>query len=1065
MGENQDEDSNAFGNLHAHVLARLGNLIRDIDDPDELAYSAAELLGRHFDVSRAGYGTIDKRDETITIERDWNAPGIASLAGTLRFRDYGSYIEDLKRGTTVVFENAETDPRTAANSDALKAISALSVVNMPVTEQGDFVALLYLNHAEPRPWNKAELALISEVADRTRTAVERLRAERALRESAERLAFLDRLGREVANASDADTVMAIATRLLGEHLDVAICAYADMEPDQDHFTIRGDWTAAGSPSIVGYYSLAEFGELAVARLSAGEPLVINDNRTEISPHEARTFQDIGIAATICMPLVKQGRLIALMAIHDRKPRVWSERELALLFEVTERCWAHIERVRAGQLARESEERVRMATEAAAIGTWDFDPRTLELRWDARCKTLFGIPADEPITYDTFAAGLHPDDRDWVERAVEAALDRHSRQRFDIEYRVIGRDDGVERWVAATGEVVFDRDEAVRFLGTLIDITERKRTERHLQIMNDTGAQVAAERDLDRIVQLITDAGVELSGAQFGAFFYNVLDADGASYMLYALSGAPRSAFEDYPMPRATAVFEPTFLGQGVVRSDDIQLDPRYGKNAPRKGMPEGHLPVRSYLAVPVISRSGEVLGGLFFGHGDPGRFRAEHETGLLGLAGHAAIAVDNARLFQGTQREIEVRRKTEAELQVLNATLEQRVAKEVAERAKAEEHLRQAQKMDAVGQLTGGIAHDFNNMLAVVIGGLSLAQRKLAKGEADVSRFIEGAIDGAQRAAELTKRLLAFSRQQPLAPKLINPNRLVADMSDLLIRTLGETIQVETVLAAGLWNVEVDPAQLESTLLNLSVNARDAMPEGGKLTIETTNASIDTRYAHTNAIAEGQYVLICVTDTGVGMTPEVADMAFDPFFTTKEVGKGTGLGLSQVYGFVRQSGGHVKIYSEVGVGTTVKVYLPRSYASEPAETVTLLPPIHGGLSNETVMVVEDEDRVRTMAVEALRELGYTVVEMSNPRDALAAMRAGKIPSLLFTDVVMPEMSGRELADEVRTFAPDIKVLFTTGYTRNAIVHNGTLDSGTDLLGKPYTVEDLAAKVREVIDRE
>ena len=372
--------------------------------------------------------------------------------------------------------------------------------------------------------------------------------------------------------------------------------------------------------------------------------------------------------------------------------------------------------------------------------------------------------------------------------------------------------------------------------------------------------------------------------------------------------------------------------------------------------------------------------------------------------------------------------------------------------------------MEAVGQLTGGIAHDFNNMLAVVIGGLNLAQRKLAKGEADIARFIDGAIDGAQRAAELTKRLLAFSRLQPLAPKRINVNRLVGDMSELLTRTLGETIQVETVLGAGLWHVEVDPAQLESALLNLSVNARDAMPGGGRLTIETANAHVDGRYAREYSIPEGQYVLVCVTDTGTGMSPEVIEKAFDPFYTTKGVGKGTGLGLSQVYGFVRQSGGHVKLYSEVGVGTTVKIYLPRSLVGTPEEVAAPAAAIHGGQSTEVVMVVEDDDRVRAMAVEALRDLGYSVTEMRGPREALAAIQSGPAPDLLFTDVVMPDMSGRELVEQVKVLKPDLRILYTTGYTRNAIVHNGTLDHGTELLSKPYTIEELAAKVRTILDR-
>ncbi|WP_292860121.1 GAF domain-containing protein [Mesorhizobium sp.] len=1047
------------------ALADLGEAVREIEDPDDLAYAAAEIIGRELDVSRAGYGTIDLARETISIERDWNAPGIKSLAGVLHFRDYGSYIDDLKQGITVVCEDADKDERTSHTAQALKAISAQSFINMPVTERGGFVALLYLNHDRPRHWSEEEIGFVREMAERTRTAVERRRAQAELLQNESRLRFLDALGKETAKSTNADTILEITTRMLGEHLGVAICAYADMEADQDHFTIRGDWHRQGSSSIVGYYSLQDFGKLAVLRLRQGLPLILSDTGAELPPGEAAAFAAIGVAATICMPLVKEGRLTALMAVHDSAPRAWTQNELALLNEVTERSWAHIERARSDQSAKETAERLSLATQAAAIGTWDYDPATSRLQWDRQCRALFGIFSDTEVSYEgSFIAGLHPEDRERADQAVRKALSPEGPEPFNIEYRTVGLEDGIERWVAASGHAIFAGGQAVRFIGTVIDISGRKKAERNLKIMNDTGAAVAAEFDLDKIVQTTTDAGVQLSGAQFGAFFYNVLDDQGASYMLYALSGASRSAFENYPMPRATAVFEPTFMGTSVVRSDDILKDPRYGNNKPRNGMPEGHLPVRSYLAVPVVSNSGEVLGGLFFGHAETGKFLPEHETALLGVAGHAATAIDNARLFQAAERELAERRRAEAALQTLNSTLEQRVIEEVAERSKAEDQLRQAQKMEAVGQLTGGIAHDFNNMLAVIIGGLNLLKRKLSKGETDVERFVEGAMDGAHRAAALTQRLLAFSRQQPLKPEPINANRLVGGMTDLLVRTLGETIKVETVFGAGLWQVEADASQLESALLNLSVNARDAMPAGGKLTIETSNAYVDDRYARESAIPAGQFVLIAVTDTGTGMPPDVLARAFDPFYTTKSVGKGTGLGLSQVYGFVRQSGGNVKIYSEQNVGTTVKIYLPRHYGSaEQAADKTQPKSIEGGVLTEIIMVVEDEDRVRAVSAEALRELGYTVVEASGPGEAIHLIEAGQPLSLLFTDVVMPEMSGRQLVDILRKKNPKLKVLYTTGYTRNAIVHNGILDPGTQLLPKPFNLEDLAAKVRSILD--
>ena len=1050
--------------LRNEVLSTLGDHIRQISDPDDLAYAAAETLGRAFGVSRAGYGTIDPSAETITISRDWNAPGIKSLAGVLHFRDYGSYIEDLKRGMTVVFADAQKDGRVGDQARALELISARALVNMPILESNGVVALLYLNNAEAREWSDAELDLVREVADRTRTAVERRRAEATIRASEARLAFLDELGKETAKCRRADEILSITTRMLGQHLNVSNCAYADMDEDQDGFTIRGDWAAPGAKHILGHYSLADFGKKAVQELGNGRPLIINDNAQELDPEEAQTFQDIGIGSTICMPFVKEGCLTALMAIHHQTAHRWAAGELALLGEVTERSWAHIERVRSEEVAREAAERLGLANNAAGIGTWDFDPIHNVLRWDARCKALFGLSSQAEISYEeSFLAGLHPDDRDRVHRAVTKALDPSSPETYRIEYRTIGIEDGIERWLAATGDAIFVNHNAVRFVGTVIDITARKKTDRHLRILNDTGATVARERNLETIVQTVTDAGLELCGAEFGAFFYNVLSPEGGSYMLYALSGVPRSAFANFPMPRNTAVFEPTFLGTAVVRSEDILADPRYGKNVPRKGMPEGHLPVRSYLAVPVISRTGDVLGGLFFGHKETGKFQEEHETALLGIAGHAATAIDNARLFAAAERELAERKRAEAELQALNISLEQRVAAEIAERSKAEEQLRQAQKMEAVGQLTGGIAHDFNNMLAVIIGGLNLARRKLAKGDFDITRFIDGALDGANRAATLTQRLLAFSRQQPLAPEVIAVNRMIAGMSELLDRSLGEIIGVETVLAAGVWNVQADPAQLESAILNLAVNARDAMPQGGKLTIETMNASVDSAYARQYSIEPGQFVLIAVTDTGAGISGDVLNKVFDPFYTTKEVGKGTGLGLSQVYGFVRQSGGHVKIYSELDVGTTVKIYLPRFYGEVTTDAPTGAVRADVGQHQELVLVVEDEERVRAISVETLRELGYSVIQAASAREAIHLIENGSRPDLVFTDVVMPEMTGSELAKVLQPLLPDAKILFTTGYTRNAIVHNGVLDAGTHLISKPYTINDLAEKVRALLD--
>lgn len=386
----------------------------------------------------------------------------------------------------------------------------------------------------------------------------------------------------------------------------------------------------------------------------------------------------------------------------------------------------------------------------------------------------------------------------------------------------------------------------------------------------------------------------------------------------------------------------------------------------------------------------------------------------------------------------------------------------------AEGKVQQLQKMEAVGQLTGGIAHDFNNMLTTVIASLELLRLRRNRTEQDVLKYSKIALEGAQRAALLTQRLLAFSRQQPLAPEPLDINRLTAGLADMLERTLGDQVGFENVRYAGLWNTYADAAQLENIVVNLAINARDAMPDGGQLTIETANIYLDEHYAGTYQIKPGQYVMLAVTDTGTGIEPELVERIFEPYFTTKGVGKGTGLGLAQVYGFVKQSGGHINVYSEVGIGTTFKLYFPRYYGDTIAKSpIRELEEQHNDYrarSGEMVLVVEDDAMVRALSVEALETLGYSVLEAGNGPDALEVLRANSAVSLLFTDVIMPGMSGRQLSDHAGLLYPGLKVLYTTGYTRNAIVHNGMLDHGVNFLPKPFTVRELARKVRIALDR-
>jgi PAS domain S-box-containing protein len=451
--------------------------------------------------------------------------------------------------------------------------------------------------------------------------------------------------------------------------------------------------------------------------------------------------------------------------------------------------------------------------------------------------------------------------------------------------------------------------------------------------------------------------------------------------------------------------------------------------------------------------------------GVPIRFERE----LVATGRHLELAA--FRIEPASRRQVAVlfqditpRKRAEEALQRINETLEARVAEAIAERKHAEEALRQSQKMEAVGQLTGGIAHDFNNLLTGIIGSLDLLQVRLRQGRTtEIDRYVAAAQGASKRAAALTHRLLAFSRRQTLDPKQTDVNRLVIGMEELIRRTVGPQIAVEVVTAGGLWSTLIDSSQLESALLNLCTNARDAMPEGGRITIETANKWLDERAAKERDLPPGQYLSLCVTDTGTGMTPDVIARAFDPFFTTKPIGQGTGLGLSMVYGFVRQSGGQVRIYSEVGHGTTMCLYLPRHYGSSAESVVADAPATSArAQTGKTVLVVDDEPSVRMLVTEVLEELGYVSIEASDGPAGLRMLQSDMRVDLLVTDVGLPGgINGRQLADAARTTRPDLKVLFITGYAENAIIGNGQLAPNMGVLTKPFVMETLARRIIEM----
>ncbi|NEK19854.1 ATP-binding protein [Rhizobium leguminosarum] len=420
--------------------------------------------------------------------------------------------------------------------------------------------------------------------------------------------------------------------------------------------------------------------------------------------------------------------------------------------------------------------------------------------------------------------------------------------------------------------------------------------------------------------------------------------------------------------------------------------------------------------------------------------------------------------IQRVRSEAELR-ETAAALSDLNATLEARVDERTAALVQAEEALRQAQKMEAVGQLTGGLAHDFNNILAGIGGSLALMQTRLTQGRiGDIDRYLTGAQASVKRAAGLTQRLLAFSRRQTLDPRPSDISRIIAGMQDLVSRSVGPAVDVETVAAGGLWTTLVDVGQLENALLNLCINARDAMPDGGKLTIETGNRWLDERAAKTRGLPVGQYVSLCVSDTGTGMTPDVVARAFDPFYTTKPTGQGTGLGLSMVYGFAGQSGGTVRIYSEVGKGSMICIYLPRHLEDahhEEAGVELFERPTAPG--RKTILCVDDEPLVRMVAVEILEELGYAVLEAEDAPSAMKLLNARPDIDLLVTDVGLPNgMNGRQLADAARVQRPELSVLFVTGYAENAVLNHGHLERGMHVLTKPFAADAFARKVAELV---
>jgi signal transduction histidine kinase/CheY-like chemotaxis protein/PAS domain-containing protein len=724
--------------------------------------------------------------------------------------------------------------------------------------------------------------------------------------------------------------------------------------------------------------------------------------------------------------------------------------LCITGETTARIVAERER-------KAADERLQMALSAGnSIGVWDWDIPADRVTADSRFATLYGIDPDraaEGAPISEFFAGIHPDDLARVQGEVASAIERCGS--FVSEYRLLNRDGNI-RWVSAQGRCIADENgHCVRFPGVSYDITDRMTADlalRAAKAERDFVVELTARQRVTADPETIIRISAEALGRRLGvhrAGFYRLL---GTTQMRHG------GNWTDGTLAPLTGVQPVSGFGQRAERDRRrgktlVFSDSRYDHDGDL--IPYAETGVLAGLCVPLMNE-GHWQAGIYLHHAEVRHWSPAEISLVKEVAGMTWLAVERAEALLRLSQRVD-------QQSVALAEANTEIRAEADRRAAAESQLRQLQKMESLGKLTGGIAHDFNNMLAIVMGGLNLAQRRLARGESEVGKYLDGAMEGAARAATLTQRLLAFSRQQPLSPEAIDANKLVSGLAELLTRSLGELVQLETILGAGLWRAKADPAELENVIVNLAVNARDAMPDGGKLTVETCNVYVDEDYAREAEIAPGQYVQIAVTDTGTGMPPDVLAKAFDPFFTTKEVGKGTGLGLSQVFSFARQSGGHVRVYSEVGHGTTFKLYLPRFWGEEVPVARRAPAPVRHGKVTEIIMVVEDEERVRNNSVETLRELGYIVIHAGSGPEALAMIEAGQDVTLLFTDIVMPGMTGRQLADRATELLPRLKVVYTTGYTRNAVVHNGVLDPGTNFLPKPFGIDQLAAKIAEVLD--
>lgn len=1065
--------------LRQAALIELDDALAEITLVDDIGYTAGRILGEALGASRVGYGVIDPETRTIRVMRDWTAPGQPSVAGDHRFSDYGTYVEELMQGRPAIISDVETDPRTAANPGPLLAHNIRALMDIPATEGGRTIAQLLVHSDRPRVWTDGEVAFARAFAERTRAAAARREAESGLRESERRY------------------------RTLFETMDEGFCVIEFIDgpggPLSDYIHIEANAAAAKQVGLAGV---------------AGRSI------REIAGDEAQEWIDLyrGVLDTgrpirFEKSFQTTGRWLELAAFPVEPA---GRRQVAVLFkDLTEKRQAEM-------AVRESEARFRNMADNTPMMMWVTDPDGYCTYLNRTWYEFTGQSVGEAEAFGWLDA-THPDDRPRTEQVFLAA--NAAKAPFRTEYR-LRRSDGVYRWAIDAAMPRFGADgEYLGYVGSVIDIDERREAEDALRaseaqfraFSEAVPNHVWASRPDGQLhwfnSQVYAYAGVE-EGALDGAGWSQIVHPDdlptvAETWGRALVSGEPyRTEFRirrgdgewRWFAVHAEPVRDETgailrWVGANIdiedIRRQGEELDQvnetlsalLAGSKAERDqlwtlsedmlaradydgalsavnpawtkilGWSERELLTNPYAdiihpddvstTVAALEMMGET--------GKPTRFenRVLSQDGAWTPIGWTVSPEPDGLNFIAVGRDLTADKAREEQL------------------ARAEEALRQSQKMEAVGQLTGGIAHDFNNLLAGISGSLELLDKRISEGRLnDVDRYITAAQGASQRAAALTQRLLAFSRRQTLDPKAIDVNRLIAGMEDLIRRSVGPTVEVEVVRAGGLWATRMDPSQLENALLNLCLNSRDAMmPDGGRLTIETANKWLDSRAARERDLPPGQYISLCVTDTGTGMTPEVITQAFDPFFTTKPLGQGTGLGLSMIHGFVRQSGGQVRIYSELGKGTTMCLYLPRfaGEADGSEDPSRSLPDVEG--HGETVLVIDDEPTVRMLIVEVLEDAGYRALQAADGPSGLALLRSDSPIDLLITDVGLPGgMNGRQVADAARETRPDLKVLFVTGYAENAAVGNGLLDTGMEVLTKPFVMAELAARIREMIER-